>query len=82
MDTNAYVAQLLRIRDEYLSKSGNFDYGANVLPLLRHYTGLKGPAERKQFQDALEFMLRSDNHEWREYAVTLCLGFLTFRDAI
>ena len=52
------------------------------MPLIRHYATLKDPSERKQFQDALEAMLRSDNEEWKDYAVTLCLGFFVFRDAV
>jgi hypothetical protein len=32
--------------------------------------------------DALELMLRSDSDTEREFAVTVCLGFFVFRDAI
>lgn len=82
MDAPAYIERILSIRDASLRKSGHFDYGANVLPVIQHYATLKDAAERKQFQDALEFMLESDNAEWRKYAVTLCLGFFAFRDAV
>jgi hypothetical protein len=82
MDTSAYIAQLLRIRDEGLKNAGHFDYGANVLPVMQHYAALKTAGERKEFQDALECMLRSDKQEWKDYAVTLCLGFFVFRDAV
>jgi hypothetical protein len=78
----SYVAELLRIRDEGLRSAGHFDHGANVLPVLRHYAGLKDPAARARFQSALEQMLTSGDDETRKYAVTLCLGFYVFRDAI
>jgi len=80
MDTLQKVQDLLAIRDRALRKSGHFDYGANVLPLIRHFSELQDPQERRAFQDAVEYMLQSNNVEWQKYAVTLCLGFLIFRD--
>jgi hypothetical protein len=40
------------------------------------------PAERRSYQDALEMLLRSNDAQEREFAVSLCLGFFVFRDAI
>lgn len=80
MDTPQKVQDLLAIRDSALRKSGHFDYGANVLPLIRHFSALQDWQQRKEFQDAVEYMLTSDNPEWRNYAVTLCIGFVVFRD--
>jgi hypothetical protein len=82
MDAPAYIERILSIRDAGLRKVGHFDYGNNVLPVIKHYATLKDETERKQFQGALEFMLQSNNTEWRNYAVTLCLGFFAFRDAV
>lgn len=76
------IDKILRIRDEGLKKSGKFDYGANVLPVLRHYSSIKDSDERKEFQNALEEMLVSEQEEIRKYGVTLCLGFFVFRDVV
>ncbi len=62
-------------------KKATPDYGGNVLPAIELYRGLTSSEERKNFQDALELMLRDENHDTREYAITLCLGFFVLRDA-
>ena len=82
METQAYVEKILAIRDASLKRAGNFDYGANVVPVIDHYRDLKDYADRRAFQSAVEAMLRSDDRELSEYAVTLCLGFVVFRDAV
>ena len=82
MDTQAYVKKILAIRDASLKRSGNFDYGANVIPVIEHYRELKDYESRRAFQAAIEAMLRSSDREQSDYAVTLCLGFVVFRDAV
>ena len=79
---NKTIETILRIRDEGLKKSGNFDYGANVIPVIKYYQSIKEHEKRKEFITAIEEMLKSENVEHRNYAVNLCLGFVTFKDAI
>ena len=58
------------------------DYGGNVLPAARVYSSLRTHEEFRAFQDALERMLGSEDSNIREWAVTVCLGFVVFRDVI
>ena len=57
------------------------DYGGNVIRSMEIYRDAE-VGDRRAYQDALEFMLRSEDALEREFAVTLCLGFFVFRDAI
>lgn len=82
METKAYIQRILSLRDEGVKKAGHFEYGANVLPVIKHYLNLQKSEERRLFLAAVEEMLRSGTAEQKEYAVTLCLGFVTFRDAV
>ena len=56
------------------------EYGGNVMPAIEIYRSLNTPAERRDYQAALELMLRHEKDDIREYGVTLCLGFFVFRD--
>ena len=76
------IEKILQLRDEGMKQSGHFDYGANVLPVIKYFLSINDPNERKDFLDAIEEMLSSEDGEIRKYAVTLCLGFVTFRDAV
>ncbi|MDP1624662.1 MAG: hypothetical protein Q8L64_02725 [bacterium] len=60
----------------------NIPYGSNVMPILRMYKDLSEYDERREFEDALEAFLTSGEEEKRRFAITICLGFLIFRDAI
>lgn len=80
MEVQEYVKKILAIRDASLKRAGHFDYGANVIPVIEHYVALKEPAERQSFLAAVKAMLRSEVEEQREYAVTLCIGFVVFRN--
>ena len=57
-------------------------YGDNVIPCIRMFLGFTEFAERKAFLAAVEEMLKSDDAKLRDYAVTLCLGFIVFRDTV
>ncbi len=81
-DAQVEIAAILRLRDDAVKNAGGFDYGANVLPVLRRYAALDNAAARKRLQDALEQMLASDDADVRTYAVDVCLGFVAFRHAI
>jgi hypothetical protein len=76
------IEKILQLRDEGLKHSGHFDYGANVLPVIKYFLAINDYEERKNFLDAIEEMLSSEDGEIRKYAVTLCLGFVIFRDAV
>jgi hypothetical protein len=80
MEAQEYVEKILAIRDASLKWAGNFDYGANVIPVIEHYVALKEPSERQSFLAAIKTMLRSEDAEQRDYAATLCLGFVVFRN--
>lgn len=72
-----YIDEFLR-----LWKKQGKDYGDNVLPVMKLYASLTSPEERKSFQDALENLLSHKDENIRKMAVTQCLGFFVFRDAI
>jgi len=55
-------------------------YGDNVMPTIEAYKSITEPSERRAFQDALEAMLTDDDKNIRSKAVTICLGFLVFRN--
>ena len=57
------------------------DYGGNVIRSLEVYRDAD-VSEWRAYQDALEIMLRSEDAREREFAVSLCLGFFVFRDAL
>ena len=57
-------------------------YGDNVVPTMELYKSLATSEERKLFQDALESLLADPDESIRKKAVTQCLGFFIFRDAI
>jgi hypothetical protein len=80
MEVQEYVEKILAMRDASLKRAGNFDYGANVLPVIEHYVALTEPSERRSFLEAVKAMLRSEDEKQREYAATLCLGFVVFRN--
>jgi hypothetical protein len=82
MQIQEQIKKILAIRDASLKRAGNFDYGANVVPVMEHYVALKEPSERQSFLATLEAMLRSEDEKQRESAVTLCLGFVVFRNAV
>lgn len=71
-----FLAEILQLRQE-----AGPGYGDNVLPAIRLFGSLESAEERRAYQDALEFMLRSDDGGIREYAITLCLGFFVFKDS-
>lgn len=56
------------------------EYGGNVMPAIELFQKLKTPEERRDYQCALELMLRHEKKELRDFGVTLCLGFFVFRD--
>lgn len=57
-------------------------YGEDVMPMLELYAGLSDPEEMSYFEDAIEDFLTDSDKGKRNLAVNICLGFLTFRDAI
>ena len=63
-----------------LCKDAGPGYGDNVLPAINLYCSITEYDERKAYSDAVEMMLTSEDKKIREYAVTLCLGFIAFRD--
>jgi hypothetical protein len=63
-------------------KHGNNEYGSNVMPILKAYTTLSSPEERKSFREAIETMLEDKDQEVRRFAVLICLGFVVFKDAL
>jgi hypothetical protein len=58
------------------------DYGGTVLPAFRVYSSLRTTDEFRAYQNALERMLTSEDMDLRHWAVTVCLGFVVFHDAI
>jgi hypothetical protein len=58
------------------------DYGGNVLPAARIYSGLKSMGELQEFQSAVETLLSSDDPKVRSSMANVCVGFIVFRDAI
>ena len=69
--------EILRLR----STAGS-DYGDNVIPAIRLYLSLLNFEDRRTFTEILNDWLRSEDMALREYAVTLCLGFVVFRDVV
>ena len=67
---------------EPFQASGNSGYGSRVMPVLELYKGLASYEERCAFRDALEQMLTDERETVRKFAVDICIGFFTFRDAI
>lgn len=65
-----------------LWKKPGADYGDNVLPVMKLYASLQSQEERTSFQNALENLLAHEEKNIRDKAVTQCLGFFVFRDAI
>jgi hypothetical protein len=61
-------------------KQATPEYGGNVMPAIELFRKLQHPEERRDYQAALELMLRHEKEELRDFAVTLCLGFFVFRD--
>lgn len=57
-------------------------YGDNVIPAMKLYASLNSAEERKLFQEALESLLAHQDEKIRGKAITQCLGFFVFRDAI
>jgi hypothetical protein len=76
-DKDYFAKELLRVKLK--PEPG---YGGNVLPALQIFAGLSSFEERKAFQDALEDLLQSKIADDRRFAVTVCLGFLVFRDTL
>jgi hypothetical protein len=57
-------------------------YGGNIFPAVRIYSEIASRDEALAYQSALEKLLQSDDENIRKFAVTICLGFFTFYDAI
>jgi hypothetical protein len=57
-------------------------YGGNVLPAAKMFSSLASHSEMLEFELAIQSLLESSDLEHRKWAVNLCLGFITFRDAI
>lgn len=76
------VKRIIEIRDDSIKTAGHFDYGANVIPVIKYYTSLTEYELKKLFLSAIEEMLSSKDENLRQYAITLCLGFITFKDSI
>jgi hypothetical protein len=72
-----FVAALIRVQ-----RHPEPGYGGNVLPAARIYSSIENHEEIRAYQDAIQQLLGSDDIELRKFAVTLCLGFFTFRDVI
>lgn len=72
-----YEEQIL----EFRRKAGPM-YGDNVIPAIKLFDSLESGEERRAFQNALESLLTSRDQKSRSYGVTLCLGFLVFRDCV
>ena len=73
------IEKILKLRDKGNKRSGNFDYGADVIPVLNFFNSLENKSE---FIDTLENMLNSKDKEIRNYTVKLCIGFVVFKDII
>ena len=65
-----------------LQKKTTPEYGGNVILAMEEFKKLKNTNEIRAYQDALESMLGDSDPNIREYAVTLCLGFFVFRNAL
>jgi hypothetical protein len=81
------IGYFLKAFDKQFTKfkrigNSNIPYGSNVMPILKMYKDLTEYSERRNFEAALEDLLTSQDEERRRYAIDICLGFLTFRDAI
>ena len=82
----------MRTKNDFLKEFGDLtkairrlkdpSYGAPVMPFLELYGTLTSYEERRAYQEALEDMLSSMEAEQRRLAVTICTGFLVFRDVI
>lgn len=72
-----YRAQILELR-----KNSGPMYGDNVIPAIKLFTSLSDTRARLNFQKAIESLLSDNDKNIREYGVTLCMGFITFRDTI
>ena len=58
------------------------DYGGVVLPAGRIFSSLRNFSEMRAFMAALESLVSDPDAEIRNWAINLCIGFVTFRDAI
>lgn len=76
-----FLAEFSRIERE-IHRTKDTSYGANVMPFLKLYASLPAFEARSAFQGALEDWLSSADSDTRQRAVTICLGFFVFRDAI
>jgi hypothetical protein len=63
-------------------KHGNNEYGSNVMPILKAYTALSSPEERKAFREAIETLLGDKDQEIQRFTILICLGFVVFKDAL
>ena len=72
-----FVDELTRVM-----KHPQVGYGGNVLPAAKIYSNIVMREEIAAYADALERMLASNDQDIRRFAITLCLGFFTFYDAI
>ena len=79
-DANYFYDLILKTKGKPVK--GYSTYGSNVMPVLKIFKDLKSFEERKGFQDALEKMLEDEDPHIRRFAITICLGFFVFKDAI
>jgi len=77
MTTTAdFVKEILRLR-----KTAGPGYGDNVIPAISLFESLGSYELRMAYLGALEKLLTPTDPEIRKYAVTLCVGFVVFRDS-
>ncbi|MGZ0170294.1 MAG: hypothetical protein ACKVHE_12120 [Planctomycetales bacterium] len=72
-----YEAQILKLR-----RNAGPTYGDNVIPAIQLFDSLQSGDETRAFQNALESLLTSQDPDTRSYGVTLCLGFMVFRNSV
>jgi hypothetical protein len=53
-----------------------------VIPAIQLFDSLQSGDETRAFQNALESLLTSQDPDTRSYGVTLCLGFMVFRNSV
>ena len=55
-------------------------YGSNVLPAIQIFRDIKNREEYKAYHDAIKELLEGNDKKNRDFAISLCLGFIIFKD--
>lgn len=74
-----YYKKILEIKHQHRNSP---QYAGWFFPVIEFYKGLSGSDQLRAFEEAIEMLLTSKIKDQRAFAIKVCLGCITFRDAL